>query len=279
MSDFVPAIEELASMPDAEELFLRLASLPHCLFLDSARPDPRLGRYSFLAADPFDYFEGAVEDGDCLVAWTRRMAWLRAATVAGLPPFQGGAAGLLAYDLGRQIETLPSPRADEFRLPALAIGLYDVVIALDQIEHRGWIVSQGLPEVEPGRRRRRAELRLREAKGWLSGSASSRCHGSAPIIPANELASQYPMSNAEPLTSDFSEREYLQTVRRAIDYIEAGDIFQVNLAQRLLYPARDDSVSLYQRLRRCNPAPFAGYFDLGDFQINRPDFQPDGSRG
>ncbi len=56
-------------------------------------------------------------------------------------------------------------------------------------------------------------------------------------------------------------------VRRVIDYIYAGDVFQVNLAQRLLTPAQSDAVSLYRRLRRCNPAPMAGYFDLGDFQI------------
>ena len=49
--------------------------------------------------------------------------------------------------------------------------------------------------------------------------------------------------------------------------MRAGDIFQVNLSQRLLSPARQDSASLYLRLRQCNPAPFAGYFDLGDFQI------------
>jgi para-aminobenzoate synthetase component 1 len=52
-----------------------------------------------------------------------------------------------------------------------------------------------------------------------------------------------------------------------VDYICAGDVFQVNLAQRLVYPARDDSAALYQRLRRRNPAPFAAYFDQGQFQI------------
>jgi para-aminobenzoate synthetase component 1 len=59
----------------------------------------------------------------------------------------------------------------------------------------------------------------------------------------------------------------LKAVQRTIDYIYAGDVFQVNLSQRLLAPARDDAVSLYRRLRRYNPAPMAGYFDLGAFQI------------
>jgi para-aminobenzoate synthetase component 1 len=69
------------------------------------------------------------------------------------------------------------------------------------------------------------------------------------------------------LTSNFSAAEYLQMVRRGIEYIHAGDVFQVNLAQRLLYPAVDGSVALYLRMRRRNPATFAAFFDGGDFQI------------
>jgi para-aminobenzoate synthetase component 1 len=80
-------------------------------------------------------------------------------------------------------------------------------------------------------------------------------------------APQYSAGGHAGLTSNFSEQAYLEAVRRAIEYIFAGDVFQVNLAQRLLCPARSDSVSLYLRLRERNPAPFAGYFDLGEFQV------------
>jgi para-aminobenzoate synthetase component 1 len=69
------------------------------------------------------------------------------------------------------------------------------------------------------------------------------------------------------LTSNFAAEQYLDAVRRAIEYIHAGDVFQVNLSQRLLHPATDDPVALYLRLRRRNPATFAAYFDLGEFQI------------
>ena len=69
------------------------------------------------------------------------------------------------------------------------------------------------------------------------------------------------------LTSNFSRAAYLSAVERAIEYIRAGDIFQVNLAQRLLFPAADSAVALYLRLRARNPAPFAGYFDCGAYQI------------
>jgi para-aminobenzoate synthetase component 1 len=81
------------------------------------------------------------------------------------------------------------------------------------------------------------------------------------------MPSQYRVAGPEGLTSNFSRDAYLRTIERAIEYIHAGDVFQVNLSQRLLHRADDDSIALYLRLRRRNPATFAGYFDLGDVQI------------
>ncbi len=82
-----------------------------------------------------------------------------------------------------------------------------------------------------------------------------------------ELAPRYAVAAAPGVTSNFSRDGYLRAVERVIDYITAGDVFQVNLSQRLLAPARDDPTELYLRLRRRNPAPFAGYFDLGGRQV------------
>ncbi len=275
---FAPLVEELVPASSfarpgsttAEEVFLRMCHLPHCLFLDSALHQPSLGRYSFVAADPFDYLQ-LPPCSDGLEEFSRRMAPLRASTIAGLPPFQGGAAGLFGYDLGRSLETLPAAAIDEFHVPALAIGWYDVVVALDHLENRAWIISQGLPEEDPARRRRRAARRLKQVRGWLAaGDTQTRRPPAASrlrLLRPAEIARQHPVPGPAGLTSNFSAAGYLRAVERAIQYVVAGDVFQVNLAQRLLYPARDDSVSLYLRLRRCNPAPFAGYFDLGDFQI------------
>jgi para-aminobenzoate synthetase component I len=255
---------------DLEAAFARLARLPHCLFLDSARRDPLLGRYSFLTADPFDYFEVPADGSDALVQLERRMAGMRSTTLADLPPFQGGAAGLFSYDLGRSLERLPMPRIDEFQSPALAIGLYDVVLAVDHLHGRAWIISQGFPATEPVARRRRAAERLAQFRAYLEGrgpttSASDRLP--AERLPLERLAPQFPVAGQSGLTSNFSAPEYLSAIRRAIEYIHAGDVFQVNVAQRLLYQAHDDAVALYLRLRRCNPATFAGYFDTGAAQI------------
>ena len=273
--DVQPLVEEVTPVPDPEEAFLRFCGRPHCLFLDSASRDPVLGRYSFLAADPFDFLELSEDDPDCLGELTRRLAGTVSTPVADLPPFQGGAAGLFGYELGRQLETIPKARIDEFQTPALAVGFYDVVVAWDHLLERCWVISTGLPARDPVARVDRAAKRLKDTRRWLDGLSPggkldggvSRNKSRLPALRADQLAPQYSVGGPKGLSSNFSESDYLDTVRRAIDYIYAGDVFQVNLAQRLLYPAKDDSVSLYLRLRNRNPAPFAGYLDLGDFQL------------
>jgi para-aminobenzoate synthetase component 1 len=128
-----------------------------------------------------------------------------------------------------------------------------------------------LPTGSPAAARARAQKRLDWMKGLLSGSRAdvggARNGHLLDRIGASELAPQYAASGPIELTSNFSAEQYLAMIQRAIDYIYAGDVFQVNLAQRLLHPAIDDSVALYLRLRARNPATFAAYFDLGNFQV------------
>jgi para-aminobenzoate synthetase component 1 len=275
VSGFGPLVDELRPAPDADKAFLALCRRPKCIFLDSALRQPALGRYSFVAADPFDYVELPADGTDGLAQLSDRISGIgmTSDTAAGLPPFQGGAAGLFGYDLNRSLEQIPEPRFDEFGVPALAIGLYDVVVAFDHQDDRAWLISQGLPEREPNARRRRAEERIGRFRRWLaqpdceSGQEAKKAASETEPIQRQSLASQFATSGTDGLTSNFSADGYRAAVGRVIDYIYAGDVFQVNLAQRLLHPAVDDSVSLYLRLRRRNAATFAGYFDLGDFQI------------
>jgi len=262
-------VEPYRADVDLEEAFARLAALPHCLFFDSARRDPLLGRYSFLTADPFDYFERPADGADALAELQQRLAACSSPTIDELPPFQGGAAGLFGYDLAHAFERVPRPRIDEFKIPALAIGFYDVVLAVDHLEHRAWIISQGFPAADPAERRRRAAERLEQFRAWLEAPAPQivRPRDTLDRLTLAELAPQFSVPGPAGLTSNFSPEHYLAAIRRAIEYIHAGDIFQVNIAQRLLFPAHDDAVRLYLRLRRCNPATFSGYFDLGPVQI------------
>lgn len=264
-----PQVVELMPPPDPVEAFRRLAARPHCLFLDSSRRDAQLGRYSFLAADPFAYLEAPVAGPERLTELAAELASFPAAAIDGLPPFQGGAAGLASYDLGRWLERLPAPRIDEFQTPALSVGLYDVILAYDHVLKRAWIISHGWPERDAGRRQRRAHDRLHQMRDWLASveieSPCRAAHGS--LIVPSALAPQFPVGDLAGLTSSFSPDAYRRAVQRVIDYICAGDVFQVNLAQRLLFPACDDAVELYLRLRERNAATFGGYFDLGAFQI------------
>ncbi len=266
--DFSPIWYEIEPPPDPEEVWLRWCGMPGCLFLDSALRDPRLGRYSFVMADPVawhDAAEGVKQTWDWLTHWLGRT---HTDAVPGLPPFQGGVAGLFGYDFGREFEAIPPPSHDEFGLPPSALGVYDVVAAFDHSTNRCWLISQGFPETDPRGRAERARERLAEFRERLLGPAPPHVErNNAPPLPLDELAPSWPVADQPGLRSNFDRDAYHCLVERAIEYIRAGDIFQVNLAQRLLCPARDDAVDLYRRLRKRNPAPFAAYFDLGDFQI------------
>jgi para-aminobenzoate synthetase component 1 len=271
-----PLVEELCPAPDLEAAFVRLAARPRCVFLDSALREKTLGRYSFLMADPFDLVEFACPAGAAETGLTpapfqslaARLAQYPARPISGLPPFQGGAAGLLSYDLGRTLERIPAAKFDEFRPPWLSIGLYDTVLAFDHQEQRAWLISQGFPETAPQARHERAHARLAQFRDWLTQPPPVMTRQPAiAALTIEELAPQSDIPGFAGLTSNFSAESYRVAASRAIEYIYAGDIFQVNFAQRLLHPATCDSVELYVRLRQCNPATFAGYCDLGDFQI------------
>jgi para-aminobenzoate synthetase component 1 len=268
VNDFVPLVKELLPAPDVEAAFLRLSRQPHCLFLDSALRHSSLGRYSFIAADPYLWQIVSNDDPRDPFEILDVRPEMATPAIGGLPPFQGGLAGLLSYDLNRRLERIAAPRCDEFALPSLAVGLYDIVLGFDHFQHRAWLISQGFPETETGQRRERAQQRLRQFEAWLTGpivAANARAIGTR--VPSHALAPQFAVPGPRGLTSNFSADGYREAVQRCIDYIYAGDIFQVNFAQRLLYPAQGESASLYLRLRNRNPATFSAYLDLGEAQI------------
>ena len=265
-----PLVEELSPAPDAIDVFRRFSALPQCVFFDSALRHEQLGRYSFVAADPFDFLEVPADGSDALAKLAEQLSHYSASQVDGLPPFQGGAAGLLGYELAHSLERLPKARFDEFELPALALGLYDVVVAFDHKDNRAWIVSHGFPETDLKQRTSRAVERLGQFCDLIQADenrANSFDKTTAAALRGDQLAPQHPTNILDDLTSDFSREDYLKAVERAVEYIHAGDVFQVNLSQRLLFPARDTSLELYLRLRDCNPATFAAFFDLGQAQI------------
>jgi len=270
LTDFQPVVRELANELTPLSAFRSLRELPHVVFFDSAMPHQEVGRYSFVAADPFDWVSLPADGSDALGAVTQKLAGYQTAPQPHLPPFQGGAAGLLGYELCRSLESVPRPKYDEFLMPALAMGFYDVVVSFDHFANRAWIISQGFPASQPTLRKQCAEQRADYFERLLVDRPREATTASSSQSPPNslsrtDLAPQF--DTKRDVTSDLSRDAYLAGVAKAIEYIHAGDVFQVNLSQRLLRPAGSAAGELYEQLRQRNPAPFAGYFDLGEFQI------------
>jgi para-aminobenzoate synthetase component 1 len=286
---------EIAWPEDIPSLLRRFSQAPHMLFFDSARVDSHLGRYSFLTADPFEFIRSrggqviwsgvdgqpqVYRNTDPLAVLSSRLSQWTSEARPDLPPFQGGAAGLFSYDLCHQFEKLPRPEFDDSKVPDVAVGIYDWVVALDHERRRAWIIATGHPAQGSRQRRHRAAARVAQVQDWIRG-VHAQPHGpdavnrdAAPlVVPRPSVLSgrsQWPIGDAagpKPITSNFSRDQYLRTVERAIAYIVAGDVYQVNLAQRLVAPLHETPVDLYVRLREQNPAPFAGYFDLGELVI------------
>jgi len=302
-----PVIEELEPQPDPVRCCELLAGLPYRLFLDSATPGTRLGQYSFLTADPVavvwskgattevvNRLDGSHRAVDCgaLQAVRSLLAPLAADPAANLPPFQGGAAGYLAYDWSRNLERLPAPRYDDLALADVVLGVYDWVLAWDHSLSRAWLISTGIPKTSRTARTKRAEVRAAFVRGRLQSSRSNVAPAFTPadtlrqaqgVVSLSNHAGSKPCGAAEPapafpvesgwwdsrfdLRSSFTHRGYLDAVTRVREYIFAGDIFQSNLSQRFEVPLTEAGWTIYRRLRTQNPAPFAAYLDFPGVEV------------
>jgi len=278
-------------------VFAAVARLRRPLFLDSAQTDHatapasdhvaaqtiRLGRSSFVAVDPVheivppaDATAGdAAADAAGIAALLRSLGRdLASPTIPGLPPFQGGIAGLISYDYGLATLGLAAPEPRAAAVPLIALGVYDVVFAFDHDACRGWFISQGIPAAGPVARARRATERL---AALLDAAAASQAGHPSPDRQWAPAAAAHPADLPSWLTHQLANHPavrathdadgYRRMVAAGIDFVKAGDIFQVNLAQQFAVAARVDPVALYLAARRLNAAPFAGYLDMGNVQI------------
>ena len=260
----LPLVRELPP-PDPSAALACFADLPGVLLLESAARRLHLGRFSFLTADPFRWFKlDQPQFGqNPLDAVAAALAPLTADPLPELPTFQGGAAGLLGFDLGGVWERLPAVRPSGF--PVSAVGLYDWVLAWDHVANRAWLIAQGWPARTRAERRQRAVRRLDWAAVRLAAAPPTPLRQQSATKPA--AAATFPLSGHPGICSNFARDDYLSAVERVIRYIRAGDIFQANLSQQLVMTADAPPVELYRRLCRVNPAPFAGYFAAGDWAV------------
>ncbi len=232
----------------------------------------RLGRFSYLSAEPFCTLRVDQVQPHALSPVDRLLAKIRQPKTVDLPPFQGGWMGWFAYEFGRCFERIGESCHNEFSSPLVQLGMYDVVLAWDHQSGQGWLISQGWPEVKTHERQKRAYQRLLQFLKLLELNDPTQIKtaynpGYTWRAPPSSLVRQYSTRWSPDWTSNFSSTGFRESVARAIQYVHAGDIFQVNLAQRLLHPITSSAPELYLHLRKQNPAPFAGYADLGRVQV------------
>lgn len=253
-----------------------LAHVPGFFWLDSGDAAEGSDAWSFLGLNPertvevrdrrarvFSHENGA-EESEPARAWTvlgSELKEIRAAPVETAPaerrpPFRGGWFAMLAYDLGRDIERLPQRAAADLPFPELYLARHETVLAFD---HRdgSWWANVLLPAGTPRREQeQRAQTQAESLLQLMEKSSAS----TAPIQNPNSK-----FQNALPIpVSNFTKDRYLSAVRRALDYIAAGDIYQVNLSQRFEAPWNASAGELYQRLRQASPARYGAFANLGD---------------
>lgn len=236
----------------------KLRRLPGMVWLDSAMTHDRLGRYSYLAADPFDLLRITPQtetDGAPLSGLSAMLARYPSATIPDAPPFQGGAIGYIGYEFGSRLE--PTPRAQGAYTPPTddaCFGFYDVVLAWDHVRQQAFIFSSGWPETDPTRRRQRAKARQDFFLELLLAPDAALPPTAPPCLSWH---------------SNFDRAGFMQAVTEIKEYILAGDIYQANIARAMIadWPVGADPFDSYLSLRSHNPAPFAAWLDFPGVQI------------
>ncbi|MDA0817837.1 MAG: anthranilate synthase component I [Planctomycetota bacterium] len=247
-----------------------------CLF-ESVIGGERVGRWSFLAAEPFLQFEargtavhlrGHTVDGldiderfDCddpFAELHRRMSDFQPARLEELPPFTSGVVGFASYDAVRYVERLPNAPPDDLGLPDLSFAFYDRMVVFDNVNKTLDVVVLA-----------RIDDQTPEGRAAAYNDACRRVDATVSILSA---AGEWPQpadidpkkGRAAEAVSNLTQEQYTAAVEKAIDYIHAGDIFQVVLSQRFQTEFNLPPLELYRTLRVVNPSPFM-------FHLRTPD--------
>ncbi|RKY64481.1 MAG: anthranilate synthase component I [Candidatus Latescibacterota bacterium] len=231
--------------------------------LESVEGGRHIARYSFLGVGPFLTFrsqgkrvvvegpEGVEEvEGDPFDVLRCLLRKHRAVRLTGLPRFVGGAVGFMSYDAVRLWERLPDGREpvcdDMFWM------FFDRILAFDNVRRELVIVALA-----------RSDLPAREAyQEALERTAEWERLLLRPVdpLPSPGRRSFSPESN-------MSRKQFSEMVRRAREYIYAGDVIQVVLSQRFSGEVSVGGLDVYRRLRLVNPSPYMFHLDAGDMEL------------
>ncbi len=254
-------VQTLDLQEDFLDLAARFAHLPGTVVLLSGG-DLDCSRYHLLGALPWLTLSGRsantwlTMDDQCLQLEADPFSVLRSILEhfhltpgdASLPlPMAAGLMGYLAYDLKDSLETLPRTSVPDLQLPAMLLYAPGLLVVHDKLDNTSRLM---VPE--------------RAAGGASPDELIDRFHelAAAPAQPAAPFA-----ADGDRLQSNFSQAAYQAAVQQVIDYIAAGDVYQVNLSQRFQVPFSGDGFSLFRHLFVQNPAPFFAFVQGGDHQV------------
>ncbi|HLY50344.1 MAG TPA: anthranilate synthase component I [Solirubrobacteraceae bacterium] len=235
--------------------FLKLRGEGPSFLLESAEQG-RVGRYSFIGVRPRQVIRWSLGDpGDPYALAAAELGRFRPAPQAELPPFAGGAVGMFAYDLVRTVEPLGDPKADQLGLPDLALMLTDALVVFDHLKRTITVLANVYTEPDLEASYAEAVQTLNDLRARLAG----------PIPPADPPpARERAMPDFE---ANMAPEQFQAMVSRIVEYIHAGDAYQVVPSQRWSAPVPVDAFSIYRGLRAVNPSPYMYFLDFGDFEI------------
>jgi anthranilate synthase component I len=235
--------------------FLKLREQGPAFLLESA-DQGRVGRYSFIGFRPRTVLRWSLGDpGDPYALAATELGRFRVASLPDLPTFAGGAVGMFAYDLVRTVEPLGEPNPDPIGVPDLALMLTDVLVAFDHLKHTVTVLANVYADEDLETSYGRAVDTIAEVRWRLAGPVPR------PARPPSGGR------QAPSFQSNMSSAQFEAIVARIIEYIYAGDAYQVVPSQRWSAPVPVEAFSIYRGLRAVNPSPYMYFLDFGDFEV------------
>ncbi len=233
--------------------FLKLRGEGPAFLLESA-DQGRVGRYSFIGVRPRKVIRWSLGDpGDPYALADEELTGFRPAPLDGLAPFSGGAVGVFAYDLVRTVEPLREANPDPLGVPDLALMLTDALVVFDHLKHTITVLANAYPDEDLDASYAHAVQTITEIRARLAGPVPAPTPAGAREMPAFQ--------------ANMPRDRFEANVARIVEYIHAGDAYQVVPSQRWSAPIPVEAFSIYRGLRAVNPSPYMYFLDFGDFEI------------
>jgi len=267
----------LADMETPVSAFYKLMPDDFAFLLESVEGGEKVARYSFLGSQPSILFQSkgnevTIEDfgkrekvvkeyEDPLSALEELMQQYQPVSVDGLPEFHGGAVGYMTYDMVRFVEELPDTNEDELQVPDCFFMIADTILIFDHVNHQIKVVANAHIDGD-------VETAYTDAIAKID-SLVEKLTSTSKVLTVKSLddRSDSDVETVPDPPSNFTKSDYEEVVRRAKEYIAAGDIIQVVPSQRFSRPVSVDSFDIYRALRVVNPSPYMYYLKYDSFEI------------